>query len=46
MRTEDLLSAAGFKIALVTTPELRARLKAIPAHEVTMVQREGKEYFV
>jgi N-methylhydantoinase A/oxoprolinase/acetone carboxylase beta subunit len=46
MRTEDLLSAAGFKIVPATTPELQARLKTIPAHKVTMVQRDGKEYFV
>jgi len=46
MRTEDLLSAAGFKIVPASTPELQARLKAIPAHKVTMVQRDGKEYFV
>lgn len=46
MRTEDLLSAAGFKIVPATTPELQARLKAIPPHKVTMVQRDGKAYFV
>jgi hypothetical protein len=46
MRTEDLLSAAGFKIVPATTPELQARLKTIPAHKVTMVQRDGKAYFV
>ena len=46
MQTEDLLSAAGFNIVPATTPELRARLKAIPAYKVTMVQRDGKEYFV
>jgi hypothetical protein len=46
MRTEDLLSAAGFKVVPATTPELQARLKAIPAHKLTMVQRDGKAYFV
>ena len=46
LRTEDLLSAAGFNIVPATTPELQARLKAIPAHKVTMVQRDGKEYCV
>jgi hypothetical protein len=40
------LSAAGFKIVPATTPELQARLKTIPAHKVTMVQRDGKAYFV
>ena len=45
-QTEDLLSAAGFKIVPATTPELQARLKTIPAHKVTMVQRDGKAYFV
>ena len=41
MQTEDLLSAAGFNIVPATTPELQARLKAIPAYKVTMVQRDG-----
>ena len=46
MRTQDLLSAANFKIVPATTPEQQAQLKALPAHKVTMVQRNGKEYFV
>jgi hypothetical protein len=46
MRTEHLLSEAGFNIVPATTPELQARLKAIPAYKVTMVQRDGKAYFV
>jgi hypothetical protein len=43
MRTEDLLPAAVFKIVPATTPELQARLKAIPAHKGTMVQRDRPE---
>jgi hypothetical protein len=46
MRTEELLSAADFKIVPATTPELQARLKSIPADKVSRVQRDGKVYFV
>jgi hypothetical protein len=45
-QTEDLLSAAGFKPQPATTPEQQAHLKALPAHKVSSVQRDGKQYFV
>ena len=45
-QTEDLLSAAGFKIVPAITPQQRARLATLPPHKITMVQRNGKEYFV
>ena len=44
-QTENMLSAAGFKIMPATTPDQQAHLKSLPAHKVTMVQREGKTYF-
>jgi len=45
-RTEDLLSQGGFKIVRANTPAQQARLRALPANRITMVQRDGKEYFV
>jgi hypothetical protein len=45
-QTEDLLSAAGFKIVAATTPQQQARLEKLPPHKVTMVQRDGKTHFV
>ena len=44
--TENLLSAAGFKIVPASTPEQQSHLKTLPPHKVTMVPREGKTYFV
>jgi hypothetical protein len=45
-RTEELLSAAGFKSVPANTPAQQARLKALPANKITMVQRHGRDYFV
>ena len=45
-QTENLLSAAGFKITPATTPEQKAHLNSLPPGKVTVVQREGKTYFV
>ena len=45
-RTEELLSAAGFRSVPANTPAQQARLKALPANMITMVQRHGREYFV
>jgi hypothetical protein len=45
-QTENMLSAAGFKMMPATTPEQKAHLTTLPAHKVTMVTREGKTYFV
>ena len=44
--TENMLSAAGFKIVPASTPEKQSHLKTLPPHKVTMVQRDGKTYFV
>jgi hypothetical protein len=45
-QTENLLSAAGFKMMPATTPQQQAHLKTLPPHKVTMVVRDGKTYFV
>ena len=45
-QTENLLSAAGFKAMPATTPQQQAHLKTLPPHKVTMVQRDGKTYYV
>ena len=45
-QTENMLSAAGFKVMPATTPEQKAHLATLPANKVTMVVREGKTYFV
>jgi hypothetical protein len=45
-KRENLLSAAGFKMMPAATPEQKAHLQTLPADKVTMVQREGKTYFV
>jgi hypothetical protein len=43
--TENMLSAAGFKMMPATTPEQQAHLKSLPPNKVTMVVRDGKTYF-
>ena len=45
-KRENLLSAAGFKMVPAVTPEQKAHLQTLPPDKVTMVQREGKTYFV
>ena len=45
-RTEELLSQAGFKTVPANTSSRQTRLRALPADRITMVQRQGKEYFV
>ena len=45
-QTENLLSAAGFKITPATTPQQQAHLHTLPPDKVTMVARGGKTYFV
>ena len=44
-QTENMLSAAGFKMMPATTPEQQAHLKSLPPNKVTMVVRDGKTYF-
>jgi hypothetical protein len=44
-QTENMLSAAGFKMIPANTPEQQAHLKTLKPRKVTMVAREGKTYF-
>jgi hypothetical protein len=45
-QTEDLLTKAGFKMMTATTPEQEAHLKTMPDHKLSMVQRNGKTFYV
>jgi len=45
-QTENLLSAAGFKMMPATTPRQQSHLHTLPPDKVTMVERNGKTYFV
>src|SRR5271166_3255267 len=45
-QTENLLSAAGFKTVIANTPQRQEQLKALPPDKVTLVQRNGKNYYV
>ena len=45
-QTENLLSSSGFKATPATTVQQQAHLKSLPAHKVSSVQRDGKQYFV
>jgi hypothetical protein len=43
---ETFLTTAGFKVVSVTTPKQEQKLKSLPADKITMVQRNGKTYYV
>lgn len=43
---ENMLVAAGFRAKAATTPQQLAHLKSLPAGKVTMVQRNGKVFYV
>jgi len=45
-QTENLLSAAGFKMVPADTPQREAHLKALPPNKITMTHRDGQTYFV
>ncbi|MBX3734165.1 MAG: hypothetical protein KF791_16430 [Verrucomicrobiae bacterium] len=45
-QTEDLLSAAGFRILQASTPAQQEKLKGLPPDKVSMVPRDGTNYFV
>ena len=45
-QTENLLSAAGFRTIVANTPERQQHLKTLPPDKVTLVQRDGKNYYV
>jgi hypothetical protein len=44
--TENLLSAAGFRTIVANTPQRQQHLKTLPPDKVTLVQRNGKNYYV
>jgi len=44
--TESMLSAAGFKVVKVGTPQQEQKLKSLPPGKITTVQRNGKTYYV
>ncbi len=44
--TENLLSAAGFKMVPANTPQRQAHLNTLPPNKVSMTQRDGKQYFI
>ena len=44
--TESLLSAAGFTTIIANTPQRQQHLKTLPPDKVTLVQRNGKNYYV
>ena len=44
--TENLLSAAGFRTVIANAPQRQEQLKALPPDKVTLVQRNGKNYYV
>jgi hypothetical protein len=43
---ENLLIAAGFKVIVPKTAVQRQKLQALPADKVTLVQKDGKTYYV
>ena len=45
-QTEDLLTAAGFKARPATTPAQQAKLKSLPAHKVSPVEKGGKKHYL
>jgi hypothetical protein len=44
--TENMLSAAGFKMVPATTPQQQAHLQTLPADKITSVVRNGTTYYV
>jgi hypothetical protein len=43
---ENLLIAAGFKVIVPSTASQQQKLRALPAGKVTLVQKNGKIYYV
>jgi len=43
---ENLLIAAGFKVIVPSTAAQKQKLQALPAGKVTLVQKDGKTYYV
>ena len=45
-QTEALLTAAGFKTRSATTAAQQEHLRSLPAHKVSLLQKDGKKYYV
>ena len=43
---ENLLIAAGFKVIVPHTATQQQKLQALPADKVTLIQKDGKPYYV
>jgi hypothetical protein len=43
---ENLLIAAGFKVIVPHTAAQQQKLQALPAEHVTLIQKDGKTYYV
>jgi hypothetical protein len=43
---ESTLVAAGFKIITPSTPAQEAKLQALPTDKVTLIQKDGKPYYL
>ena len=43
---QDLLSAAGFRVKPANTPERRASLRTLPAHQLVQQELNGREVWV
>jgi hypothetical protein len=44
--TENMLSAAGFKVVIPDTPAQEQQIKTLPADKLTVAHRQGKIYYV
>ena len=45
-QTQNLFTAAGLKTVVATTSQQQQRLKALPPNKWTLVQQNGKTYYV
>lgn len=45
-QTDQLLTLAGFKPVIASTPKQQQQLEALPPGKVSQVQRKGKIYYV
>jgi hypothetical protein len=45
-QTENLLSAAGFRIVIATTPQQQQHLKTLPPNKMIRVLRNGQTHYV
>jgi hypothetical protein len=45
-QTESLLSEAGFKSRIATTPAQQEQLRTLPPQRLSVVSRKGQTYFV